>query len=120
MDERIATRVLVQRVHPAPVGARRACHRKALHNPAALRAIRDRARQEPTSIAVISTDDVSRNVCCGDMLDEVQHPTVRRKRVEREIATELYDLLSLELLVSISRNELLVQNHCRAGADESA
>jgi hypothetical protein len=88
VHERVAAGVLVERVHEPPVCARRARDRRSLHHPAALRAIGDRAGQEPVPVEVVLADEIAVEVRRRDVLDQVQTARVGRDRVERKIAAD--------------------------------
>jgi hypothetical protein len=83
VHERIAARVRVERVDPAPVPARDPGGREALHDPALLRLVGDPAGKQPVGPHVVGAHDVVAVAPVGH-LDQVEPRGVGRESVEGE------------------------------------
>jgi len=77
VHERVAAGIRVEGVDEAPVGARGAGGRIALHHPVALRAVGDRAGEQTVGAKVVRADDVTVEVRARDVLDQVEALAVR-------------------------------------------
>jgi hypothetical protein len=117
-----APRIHVERVDEASVRARGAGDRRAVHHPAALRAVGDRAREQAVAVEVVRAHDVAVVVHRRDVLDQVEAARVRRERVEREVALERDRLVAERLRVDDSERAAIAKpaHERRLGEDERA
>jgi len=53
-----------------------------------LRAVGDGPGQEPVGVEVVLADEVTVEIRCGDVLDQIEAVPIRRDGVEREVAVE--------------------------------
>ncbi len=122
MDERVAARVLVERVDEASVCARRPRERRALHHPAALRAVGDRAGQQSVGVEVVRTHEVAVEIRRRDMLDQEEPACVGREGVEGEVALERDRLVAERLRIDDLKRRPAPERHRerRLAEDECA